>query len=404
MNNSSWLALTEEQKKNLMALKDQAVNIPQDVLAQAKPALSAPAPTPQAKPLNLKSVTVTQRGPLGDREKVTYGEHITPLLEQWGDATERANEVNRTGLDDLAQRLKKYEENQSPWAQANIAPLLAMVDPEAAAAYKAPKSAQEMQAEALGLHGELQKRRGDVAKTEADSLKDKIGLFLKDKDDPNSQMMQLLRYQLAVGNANTRTNNHGDNIGIQLMNNWRTDPTTKNSQEVATAFEKVQAAASDPSPAGDLSLIFGYMKMLDPGSVVREGEFATAQNAAGVPDRVLNLYNKLLKGERLNPQQRGDFTNQALNVYSAQMEQQERFNQSFEQLAAGYGLDPSKVVLRPTFFKPGQRPPTQKKQKGPAPKNTAPAATQSGMPKVGDVVDGMRFLGGDPANPKSWGM
>jgi len=39
--------------------------------------------------------------------------------------------------------------------------------------------------------------------------------------------------------------------------------------------------------------------MLDPGSVVRESEFATAQNAAGVPDQVRNMYNKVLSGTRL---------------------------------------------------------------------------------------------------------
>ena len=56
-----------------------------------------------------------------------------------------------------------------------------------------------------------------------------------------------------------------------------------------------------------ISLIFGFMKMLDPGSVVREGEFATAQNAASIPDRIRNAYNRALEGTRLNPQQREMF-------------------------------------------------------------------------------------------------
>jgi hypothetical protein len=48
------------------------------------------------------------------------------------------------------------------------------------------------------------------------------------------------------------------------------------------AYTRIQDSASDPSAAGDLALIFNYMKMLDPGSTVREGEFATAQDSAGV--------------------------------------------------------------------------------------------------------------------------
>ena len=51
--------------------------------------------------------------------------------------------------------------------------------------------------------------------------------------------------------------------------------------------------------------------MLDPNSVVREGEFATAQNSTGVPDRVRNLYNKIMTGERLNPSQRQEFIDTA---------------------------------------------------------------------------------------------
>lgn len=81
------------------------------------------------------------------------------------------------------------------------------------------------------------------------------------------------------------------------------------------AFGRIQAS-NDGTPAGDLALIFNYMKLLDPGSVVREGEFATAQNATGVPQRVVNAYNQLLSGERLNPAQRKNFTDQAEKIFN----------------------------------------------------------------------------------------
>ena len=81
-----------------------------------------------------------------------------------------------------------------------------------------------------------------------------------------------------------------------------------------TAFNRI-AASNDGTPAGDLALIFNYMKMLDPGSTVREGEFATAQNAAGVPDRVRNAVNQLISGERLSDAQRKNFTEQAKLIF-----------------------------------------------------------------------------------------
>ena len=101
--------------------------------------------------------------------------------------------------------------------------------------------------------------------------------------------------------------------------------------------------ASKPDAVGDLSLIFGYMKMLDPGSVVREGEFANAANAAGVPDRVWNLYNKVLKGERLNDQQRGAFKSQAKSLHDSASKREEEVRGGLEKVVKAYGLNAENV-------------------------------------------------------------
>ena len=61
----------------------------------------------------------------------------------------------------------------------------------------------------------------------------------------------------------------------------------KDYQKQNAAFGRIQAAANDPTPAGDLALIFNYMKLLDPGSTVREGEFATAQGAMAALGRAI---------------------------------------------------------------------------------------------------------------------
>lgn len=85
--------------------------------------------------------------------------------------------------------------------------------------------------------------------------------------------------------------------------------------KIGSAFGRIQASSKDPSAAGDLALIFNFMKMLDPGSVVRESEFATAANAAGVPDRIRNQFNRVRTGERLAENQRADFLKQAGNIF-----------------------------------------------------------------------------------------
>lgn len=116
---------------------------------------------------------------------------------------------------------------------------------------------------------------------------------------------------------------------------------TKGFTEVRAAYDRVQA--SQDNAVGDLSLIFGYMKMLDPGSVVREGEFATAQNAAGVPDRVLNLYNRVLSGQRLNADQRASFKNQAGQLYNAAQKQEQVVRDGITRIGTAMGLNPQNI-------------------------------------------------------------
>lgn len=118
----------------------------------------------------------------------------------------------------------------------------------------------------------------------------------------------------------------------------------KDDRSVMSMFQSVQNAASNTSAAGDLSLIFAFMKMLDPGSVVREQEFANAQNAAGVPDRIRNAWNKALAGERLNPNQRADFLGQARLLANSAQDRLSAATREYQGIADGYGYDPTRAT------------------------------------------------------------
>lgn len=139
---------------------------------------------------------------------------------------------------------------------------------------------------------------------------------------------------------------------------------TKNFSDVQEAFRRIEAA--EDTAAGDLGLIFSYMKMLDPGSVVREGEFATAQNAAGVPTRVLNLYNNLLTGERLNPKQRGSFKSQAQKLLKAAGKRETEIREGLNKVVENYDLNPENVFVTPPV-QTGSTPQTQAPPTEPTP-------------------------------------
>ena len=127
------------------------------------------------------------------------------------------------------------------------------------------------------------------------------------------------------------------------------DEFTKKSKDfvdLRDAFEKIKRSAESPSAAGDLAMIFNYMKILDPGSTVREGEFANAQNSAGVPQRIRAQFNNWEKGQRLSDVQRKDFLNRSKSLFGGQQKIQKKTRIQHEKLAKQYGLNPERAVLK----------------------------------------------------------
>jgi hypothetical protein len=122
--------------------------------------------------------------------------------------------------------------------------------------------------------------------------------------------------------------------------------------DIRNSYSALQAVSANPSAAGDISIVFSFMKMLDPISVVREGEQATVRNAAGIPDRIRNIYNKALTGEGLAPDQRQDILNQAKTLYDKASEQQERNSKTYINISERSGLDPNLVVPDITLAQP----------------------------------------------------
>ena len=134
---------------------------------------------------------------------------------------------------------------------------------------------------------------------------------------------------------------------------WRGDfdKQTTAERDIASSFSRLQGiTGADPAKmtaTDDVALIFSYMKMLDPGSVVREGEFATAQQTTGVPGQVLNMYNKALRGERLSPQQRAEMMATAQNIAAAANERVRGVTTRMVPALTSRGINPTEVVSAP---------------------------------------------------------
>jgi hypothetical protein len=161
--------------------------------------------------------------------------------------------------------------------------------------------------------------------------------------DPNLRMINQMRMDRLETEGRAELTPVQFQWATQLANQFFSQST--GYLERQRNFDAIIASAREPSAAGDLSLIFAYMKILDPTSVVRESEQASAANAAGVPPRIRNLWNRWKTGQKLAPEQRADFVNRARKLMSAAQIQQGRLAQRFSTLASSQGVDRKYVVM-----------------------------------------------------------
>lgn len=115
--------------------------------------------------------------------------------------------------------------------------------------------------------------------------------------------------------------------------------------DVRDAYARVQASAREPSAAGDLSLIFNYMKILDPGSVIRESEFAQAAAAGSYGDRIAGLVQRATNGQRLSDNVREDFVDRADKLFKAQLSSYTKLEDEYRRIAKERGIEPSNVII-----------------------------------------------------------
>lgn len=120
---------------------------------------------------------------------------------------------------------------------------------------------------------------------------------------------------------------------------------TKPLGEIVMGYSRMKAGAQDASGAGDLAIVYGYIKMLDPTSVVREGELALAGQTGSVPEMIVQTYNNIIKGERLAPEVRERFISMAERLAVGARARADLITEKYTSLASGLKIDPSLVVV-----------------------------------------------------------
>lgn len=121
---------------------------------------------------------------------------------------------------------------------------------------------------------------------------------------------------------------------------------SKGFGEASSAYKQINATldSATKSPAATLAAATKFMKILDPGSVVRESELGMALQASGVLDRAANYMNILQRGKVLTATQVADFKDISQKMYSAAQQVQKTIDQDYQGKAKAYGLRPEMVT------------------------------------------------------------
>ncbi|MGD2065736.1 MAG: hypothetical protein PVI43_01020 [Candidatus Bathyarchaeota archaeon] len=116
-----------------------------------------------------------------------------------------------------------------------------------------------------------------------------------------------------------------------------------NFTQAETNLETIKASARDNSGAGDIALVTSFMKMLDPGSVVRETEFATARDTVGLLDGLKNKAEQIQNGQFLSPKQRQNFVDLAGEYMKAAKKHETKVRSGLTTVAKNYKLNTDNI-------------------------------------------------------------
>lgn len=165
----------------------------------------------------------------------------------------------------------------------------------------------------------------------------------------------LARAGAASTNVNVSTGQKGFDNELKLRGDFKQEPVYKAHQEMQAAYSQIQQSLRQATPAGDLAGATKIMKLLDPGSVVRESELGMAMAATGLLDRAQNYASNIISGNKLTPKQRVEFQQLADALYSESVGQYNAKQGEYKKLGSEYGLNAERAIGAPAVVpkKPG---------------------------------------------------
>lgn len=138
-----------------------------------------------------------------------------------------------------------------------------------------------------------------------------------------------------------------NDTATSLLKDFRGEKTVQNYYGAKAAIDTIRrsvaSSAKNPSGPADITLLTSFMRSIDPGSTVREGEFATAKNSGGIPEKFVSLYNSLVGKGMLSQAQRQQ-------ILAASEENFQSHEATMESIRGQYASHAYKLGISPHYF------------------------------------------------------
>jgi len=144
--------------------------------------------------------------------------------------------------------------------------------------------------------------------------------------------------------VSVNTGEKGFTNEFKIKDAFSAEPIYKEYQGMKSAFSQIQESLKKANPIGDVAAATKIMKLLDPGSVVRESELGIAMAATGKMDRLTNYVDMWKKGTLLTPTQRNEFNALATELFAASSKAYNDKRNEYAGFGAKYGIDANQAL------------------------------------------------------------
>jgi len=132
----------------------------------------------------------------------------------------------------------------------------------------------------------------------------------------------------------------------QLLGNYMASPEVKTYAAADPIYRSIVKSASTDTGASDLDMVYGIAKILDPTSVVREGEIQMANSTGGTVAMFQGLLNQLNGGAKLNAETRAKLLDMAQNRMGELRGAHDQVTGQLTDIATRRGLNKDNIVTR----------------------------------------------------------